>query len=100
MQNRISLGNLKEGETAVVRELSAGGRLRRRLQDIGLIKGTRVECIGISPMGAPAAYLIRGAVIALRSEDAAGIFVDDVGGTCVRRSNRLLTKNAGSMVTE
>ena len=51
-------------------------------------------------MGDPAAYLIRGAVIALRSEDAAGIFVDDVGGTCVRRSNRLLTKNAGSMVTE
>ena len=42
MQNRISLGNLKEGETAVVRELSAGGSLRRRLQDIGLIKGTRV----------------------------------------------------------
>ena len=61
---------------------------------------SRVECIGISPMGDPAAYLIRGAVIALRSEDAAGIFVDDVGGTCVRRSNRLLTKNAGSMVTE
>ena len=53
MQNRISLGNLKEGETAVVRELSAGGSLRRRLQDIGLIKGTRVECIGISPMGDP-----------------------------------------------
>lgn len=63
MQNRISLGNLKEGETAVVRELSAGGSLRRRLQDIGLIKGTRVECIGISPMGDPAAYLIRGAVL-------------------------------------
>ena len=98
MQNRISLGNLKEGETAVVRELSAGGSLRRRLQDIGLIKGTRVECI--SPLGDPAAYLIRGAVNALRSEDAAVIFVDDVGGTCVRRSNRLLTKNAGSMVTE
>ena len=43
--------------------------MRRRLQDIGLIEGTVVECVGKSPLGDPCAYVIRGAVIALRSED-------------------------------
>ena len=47
--------------------------MRRRLQDIGLISGTRVECVGVSPLGDPAAYLIRGAVIALRREDSDGV---------------------------
>ena len=36
-----------------------------------------MTCIAKSPAGDPAAYLIRGAVIALRGKDAAGI---QVGG--------------------
>ena len=50
--------------------------MRRRLLDIGLIPGTRVECIGKSPGGDPKAFLIRGAVIAIRAEDADGIAVE------------------------
>ncbi len=76
MQDRTCLNHLKEGQTAVVRELTAPGSIRRRLQDIGLIRGTQVECIGISPLGDPAAYLIRGAVIALRREDATGVLIE------------------------
>ncbi len=76
MRNAASLNHLKEGETAVVQELTALGSIRRRLQDIGLIRGTQVECIGISPLGDPAAYLIRGAVIALRGEDATGVLIE------------------------
>lgn len=39
------------------------------MRDIGLIENTLVECLGVSPGGDPAAYRIRGAVIALRAED-------------------------------
>ena len=46
------------------------------LQDIGLVHGTVVKCLGASPLGDPSAYLIRGAVIALRSQDAAGVLLD------------------------
>jgi Fe2+ transport system protein A len=49
--------------------------MRRRLLDIGLIENTCVECLGRSPCGDPAAYLIRGAVIALRSEDCRDILI-------------------------
>ena len=70
-----SLNELKRGQTAKVKALSVTGSMRRRLQDIGLIEGTRVECLQMSPGGDPIAYLIRGAVIALRSEDSSNIQV-------------------------
>ena len=45
----------------------------RRLFDLGLVPGTSVTCTAVSPAGDPAAYLIRGAVIAIRGKDAAGV---------------------------
>ncbi|SBV96577.1 conserved hypothetical protein [uncultured Eubacteriales bacterium] len=73
MNEYRSLCALREGESALVTEVHAPSAMRRRLFDIGLIPGTRVTCTGRSPAGDPAAYLIRGAVIALRRADAAGV---------------------------
>ena len=64
------LSGLSRGQTAQVAALLAPGPMRRRFQDLGLIPGTTVECLGRSPLGDPCAYLIRGAVIALRQSDA------------------------------
>lgn len=69
------LNEIKPGETAVVERLRVHGSMRRRLLDIGLVEGTRVECVGVSPMGDPAAYCIRGAVIAIRSADSRDVLV-------------------------
>lgn len=63
------------GERAVVVKLNTIGSMRRRLLDIGLADGTEVECIGRSPLGDPAAYLIRGAVIAIRAVDCSDVLV-------------------------
>ncbi|MDY4587658.1 MAG: FeoA family protein [Oscillospiraceae bacterium] len=71
------LNEIKPGDTAVVRSLRAHGSMRRRLLDIGLVEGTRVECVGVSPMGDPAAYLIRGAVIAIRSADSRNVLIKE-----------------------
>ncbi|MBC8529271.1 ferrous iron transport protein A [Christensenellaceae bacterium NSJ-44] len=68
--NTVEIGNIVQ-----VEELTLSGSMRRRLQDIGIIQGTRVECLQKSPSGDPTAYLVRGTVIALRAEDAAGIAV-------------------------
>ena len=70
-----TLNQLKEGQTATISGLLAKGSMRRRLQDIGLIEGTEVECVQKSPAGDPVAYRIRGALIALRSEDSSNILV-------------------------
>ena len=50
--------------------------VRRRLLELGLVAGTRVRCLGRSPLGDPSAYEIRGAVIALRDRDSAGVLVE------------------------
>lgn len=71
-----SLYDLKLGQTAKVRSLLSTGSIRRRLLDMGLIEGTEVECLQKSPAGDPVAYLIRGAVIALRSEDSSKVLVN------------------------
>lgn len=73
--NFCSLCDIEVGECAVVERLCVHGSMRRRLLDIGLCDGTEVQCVGRSPMGDPSAYLIRGAVIAIRSNDSRGVKV-------------------------
>ncbi len=71
-----SLKDLLPGQKACVTELSGEEHIKRRLQDMGLVRGTIVECIGKSPMGDPKAYLVRGTVIGLRDEDAQNIWTE------------------------
>lgn len=68
-----SLPQLPEGGQARVRALHVSGSMRRRLQDLGLVAGTSVTCLQRAAGGDPTAYLIRGAVIALREADASHI---------------------------
>lgn len=76
--NKFSqLTDLQPGKQAIIRQLEATGGLRRRLQDLGLVENTAITCLGHSPMGDPSAYLIRGAVIALRHEDSRYILVEE-----------------------
>ncbi len=76
MNTAKTLFNMREGTSATVCRLLNEGGMRRRLQDIGLIEGTPVLCLQRSPSGDPIAYLIRGAVIALREEDSSKIIVE------------------------
>lgn len=71
----FTLNDIEVGEQAVVEELKTSGAMRRRLLDIGLSGGAVVECVGRSPMGDPSAYLIHGAVIAIRARDCRGVIV-------------------------
>lgn len=73
--NEKNLTHLNEGESAQVIVLRNDGMMKRRLQDLGLVEGTMVECVQKSPYGDPVAFRIRGAVIALRLEDASEIIV-------------------------
>ena len=75
MEYILTLDRLKPGQAARITALLCGGDIRRRLQDIGMIPGTKVECLQLSPLCDPAAFLIRGAVIALRKDISRNILV-------------------------
>lgn len=68
---------IKAGESADVVALAATcrGAQRRRLLDLGVVPGTRVTHELSGPSGDPTAYRIRGALIALRRDQASQIFV-------------------------
>ncbi len=65
-----TLADLTVGSIGQVVSVELNGLLRRRILDLGLVPGTPVQCIRKSPAGNPVAYLIRGTLIALRSDDA------------------------------
>ncbi|WP_085832957.1 FeoA family protein [Clostridium merdae] len=73
--NQITLDRLPVGSKANVAMLTSDGITRRRMLDLGVINGTEIEPLYRSPSGNPVAYLIRGAVIALRSDVSEKIVV-------------------------
>lgn len=66
----MKLNELGLSESMCVKSITEKSSIQRRLLDIGMIPGTKVECVLISPSSNPKAYMIRGAVIAIRNEDA------------------------------
>lgn len=72
---QMSLNQLPIGRKASVSTLTSDGATRRRMLDLGVIDGTEIEPLYKSPSGNPVAYLIRGAVIALRADVSEKIMV-------------------------
>lgn len=72
------LSELKIYERGRVCGVQDGDRgMERRLRDVGFTEGCAVACVGRSPLGDPSAFLVRGAVVALRREDAACVEVTE-----------------------
>jgi DtxR family Mn-dependent transcriptional regulator len=74
----VRLSDLRPGEQGRVIRIGPGSRPpeRRRLRDLGLIRGTLIQTEFASPAGDPVAYRIRGATVALRKEQADQVLVE------------------------
>ncbi len=76
VENPETLDQLNVDQTAWVKSVDLpDGQMRRRLQDLGIIEGTRVVCKQAAPSGNPKSFLVRGAVIAIRTEDSKNVFI-------------------------
>ncbi len=71
----MRLSELKVGEKAEVEAVKAVGAVRRRIMDMGLIKGTEFQVIRVAPLGDPVEIAFKGLYLALRKNEADGIFV-------------------------
>ena len=72
------LSDTKVGDKVIVDKITTNDSIKRRLLDLGLIPGTRIENVLKSPMGEINAYNIRGSLIAIRLEDASNIIVEAI----------------------
>lgn len=76
--NLVPLSDINIGEEAVVFSVQCEAAMQTRLNDLGLLEGSRIRCLYPSAFGDPRAYLVRGAILGIRNQDAAKIL-------CTRR---------------
>ncbi|CUH92512.1 FeoA family protein [Herbinix luporum] len=64
------------GSIVTVKDLVSTGILRERMLALGITRGAKIEVIRRGPSGDPTIFNIRGAMIALRNEEAALVTVE------------------------
>lgn len=74
-ERKHRLSELKPGQHGVIDEMKVPAKLGQRLSDMGVADGNRIECMYVSPLGDPTAYLVKGTLIAVRREDAEQIWL-------------------------
>ena len=76
MQNvEKRLSELKPGEKGVISRVSGSSAVKKRLLDMGLVKGTEVMMIRKAPLGDPIEFLLRGYNLSLRKAESDNVYV-------------------------
>jgi len=71
-----NLSDLEPGDTCKVTHVGGSGGERRRMMDLGIVRGSRIEVVRKAPMGDPVEFLLRGYNLTLRKEEAEVIRVE------------------------
>jgi len=74
----MMLSEIKMGHTATVVRVGGNGILRRRLLEMGILKGTDVYVEKYAPLKDPIELIVKGYHLTLRVEEASHIAVEDV----------------------
>jgi Fe2+ transport system protein FeoA len=72
------LSELKEGQRAVIARVGGSSLLRRRILEMGLVRGAEIFVEKYAPLRDPLELIVKGYHISLRVEEAAQISVDNV----------------------
>ena len=66
----MKLSNLKTGEKGVIVKVLGHGRFRKRIIEMGFIKGKEVEVLQNAPLQDPVIYKLMGYEVSLRHQEA------------------------------
>ncbi len=72
------LSEMKQGQTGTITRIGGENSLRRRILEMGILKGSEVYVEKYAPLNDPLELIIKGAHISLRVQEAAQITVDNV----------------------
>ena len=70
------LSELKSGEAGIILSNKAQAGIRRRLMDMGLIRGTEFYVVRKAPLGDPIEICLNGFLLTLRIEEADHVMVE------------------------
>lgn len=74
----MRLSDLREGQTATIERIGGDGALRRRILEMGIVKGTEVYVEKYAPLKDPLELIVKGYHVSLRVNEAARIEVVNV----------------------
>ncbi len=74
MEKNLSL--MKPGESGVVRKVSAEGKIKHRLYDMGVTPGVSITVKKLAPMNDPIEVTIRGYELTLRKSEAQAVLME------------------------
>ena len=75
----MQLSDLKQGQSAIIEQVGGSGALRRRILEMGIIKGSQVYVEKYAPLKDPIELIVKGAHVSLRVEEAAHIRISGIG---------------------
>jgi Fe2+ transport system protein FeoA len=71
----LRLTNLEPGQKCVVVNITGSGAARRRIMDMGIVRGSEIKVIRRAPLGDPVEFEIRDYNLTLRKREAECIHV-------------------------
>jgi len=74
----MQLSEMKKGQTGIITRIGGNGILRRRILEMGILKGTEIYVEKYAPLRDPLELIVKGYHVSLRVEEAAQITVDSV----------------------
>ncbi|MCA9626701.1 MAG: ferrous iron transport protein A [Myxococcales bacterium] len=99
----MTLDTAHIGEHLRIQQVSGERAFRRRLLELGLVPGTRVELKRVAPLGDPVELLVRGCSLSIRRAEARFIHVTRDGAnqaapvaTCCAGADPLQLDEEGS----
>ena len=72
------LSEMKEKQTASVVRVGGNGPLRRRILEMGILKGSEIYVEKYAPLKDPIELIVKGYHVSLRVEEASQITVEQV----------------------
>lgn len=69
----MTLRDLKPGNSGIVESVRSAGNIRRRVLEMGVTPGTKIDVIKVAPLGDPIEVMLRGYNLSLRKEEAEAI---------------------------
>ena len=72
----VSLNEIPVGTSAKVSSIYPESKVRRRLMDMGIVKGTDILVEGKAPMGDPIEINLRGYKLTLRKSEAKDVMME------------------------
>ena len=76
MKTQTNLDNLLPGSKATITSIRGASPFKKRLIEMGLVKGETIEKVKLAPLADPAEYVVKGYHVTLRRQEAKDVMIE------------------------